>query len=314
MLDWALPYSERSLDRASARRGDPTWVAEIMAHPESRVIPLWQDRCVVRGDRRTPVVLAARDGREVLDASDNVVFLGLDGEAGVFAADLSSIDAARAVAMCGGDELLDVRRIAGAVTAEHAAVLAYGRGVLYWHRQQRFCGACGAPTERTSGGHVRLCRGAGCGKQLFPRIEPCVIVLVEAPGPPRRCLLGRHRGAAEGVYATLAGFVEIGERLEDAVRREVLEEAGVVVDRVVYQASQPWPFPSGLMVGFRARAASESIAVDTDELLEARWFTEAEIAILAAERGPRRLFNDDSIERFLVESWMREPHLIREMP
>ena len=271
-------------------------------------MPLWRDRCVVRDDRRTPIELEAPDAAEVLGAAGNVVFLGLEGEAGVFAADLSPIEESRAIAMCGGAALVDVRGLVGSVTAQHAAVLAYARGLLYWHRHQRFCGLCGGATESRQGGHLRACRGAGCGKQLFPRIEPCVIVVVEAPGLPRRCLLGRHRGAAEGVYSTLAGFVEVGESLEDTVRREVFEEAGVRVDDVVYQGSQSWPFPSGLMIGFRARAVSDAIAVDVEELVEARWFTQAEIDILAAEREPRRLFNDDSIEKFLIEHWMREPH------
>ena len=142
-----------------------------------------------------------------------------------------------------------------------------------------------------------MCRDNRCGKLLFPRIEPAVIVLVEAPGAPRRCLLGRHQGAAAGVYATLAGFVEIGESLEDAVRREVAEEAGVQVGAVTYQASQAWPFPAGLMVGFRARAISAAIAADHHELAEARWFTRDELCEQAAGSGPRSLFNQDSIEK-----------------
>lgn len=304
--DHVLPYSGRWLDRASSQRRDPRWIAATLARPRSRVIPLWRDRCMVGVDRRTPIELVTPAAAEVLDAASDVVFLGLDGEEGVFAADLSGREEARALAMCGAGEVVDVRRLVGSLTVRRAAELAYARGVLYWHRHQRFCGLCGGETERRDGGHLRVCRGASCGKQLFPRIEPCVIVLVEAPGPPRRCLLGRHRGAAEGVYSTLAGFVEIGESLEDAVRREVAEEAGVRLDTVSYQGSQAWPFPSGLMIGFRARAASESIAVDVDELVEARWFGEAELAALAAARGPRGLFNDDSIEKFLIDRWMRE--------
>jgi NAD+ diphosphatase len=131
-----------------------------------------------------------------------------------------------------------------------------------------------------------------------------VIVLIEAPGTPRRCLLARHQGAPEGAYSTLAGFLEIGESLEDAVRREVAEEAGVRLDTVTYQASQAWPFPAGLMVGFRAVAASDAVKVDADELEEARWFTRAEL--LAHAAAGHRLGREDSIDRHLLRGWLDE--------
>lgn len=145
--------------------------------------------------------------------------------------------------------------------------------------------------------------GSGCGRLLFPRIEPAVIVVVEAPGAPPRCLLGRHRGAAAGAFALIAGFVDIGESLEDAVRREVAEEAGVPVGEVRYQGSQAWPYPAGIMVGFRARATSEVIAVDHDELTEARWFTRAG---LAAHRAARPRTHGDSIGTHLLDAWLAE--------
>ncbi|HVK25757.1 MAG TPA: NAD(+) diphosphatase, partial [Actinokineospora sp.] len=151
------------------------------------------------------------------------------------------------------------------------------------------------------GGHLRTC--GGCKKLLFPRIEPAVIVLVEFGD---RCLLGRHRGAAENAFSTLAGFVEIGESLEDAVRREVAEEAGVTVGGVVYRASQAWPFPAGLMLGFRAVATSPDIRVDLDELIEARWFTRAEVVALQAEHIAAGTDRGDSIERYLVDRWLAE--------
>jgi NAD+ diphosphatase len=141
---------------------------------------------------------------------------------------------------------------------------------------------------------------------LFPRIEPAVIVLVEAPDPPRRCLLARHSGAGPDSFALLAGFVEIGESLEDAVRREVAEEAGVTLTTVTYQASQAWPFPAGLMIGFSARATSDFTAVDGDELIEARWCTGAELRARRRARGS--LDNVDSIGNFLLESWLDERH------
>lgn len=138
----------------------------------------------------------------------------------------------------------------------------------------------------------------------FPRIEPAIIVLVELPGEPRRCLLGRHQGAGPDRFSTLAGFVEVGESLEDAVRREVAEEAGVAVGPVSYQGSQAWPFPAGLMIGFRAVADSPEVRVDGTELLDARWFTAAEIRARIADESAAPPYRVDSIGRALIEDWL----------
>ena len=138
---------------------------------------------------------------------------------------------------------------------------------------------------------------AACGRLHFPRVEPAVIMLVESQATPRRCLLARHKGSAAGSYSTLAGFVDVSESLEDAVRREVAEETGVLVGTVTYMASQGWPFPAGLMIGFRASAASETVSVDGAEVLEARWFTRAQLTEYAAAGG--RLGREDSIDRYL---------------
>ncbi|HEX6500486.1 MAG TPA: NAD(+) diphosphatase [Micromonosporaceae bacterium] len=293
-----LPYCGAWLDRASARRGDPGWVADRLT--TARLVPMWRDRCLVAGDPPRPV--ATPGGRAaLLDAAGPPVFLGVDGEQAVFAVDLSDLSESDAVAVAGASAVLDVRALAGTLPADEAAVLAYARGILHWSRHHRFCGRCGAATRPTHGGHQRQCPNDDCGHLLFPRIEPAVIMLVEAPGTPERCLLARHRGAAPGRYATLAGFVEIGESLEDAVRREAAEEAGVRLGEVRYQASQAWPFPAGLMVGFRAVAVDDTLRVDGDELAEARWFTRAELgAWLAGSGGLRR----DSIEASLIESWL----------
>lgn len=214
----------------------------------------------------------------------------------MFAVDLSELVEGDALGEAGADAAVDTRGLFLGLDAQEAAVIAYGRGMLHWARNQRFCGACGATTDARHAGHVRKC--SGCGKLHFPRIEPAVIMLVEAPDR-QRCLLARHRGAAEGAYSTLAGFVEIGESFEDAVRRELDEEAGVRVASVSYQASQAWPFPSGIMVGFRAVALTDEVDVDHDELIEARWFSRDDVRAL----GDRR---PDSIESFLLETWLGE--------
>ncbi|MFU8853780.1 NAD(+) diphosphatase [Micromonospora sp. SL1-18] len=296
-----LAYGGGWLDRAAGLRTDPGWIAARLADRESVLLPLWRDRCLVAADRM-PVRPAAVAVAALLAAADETVFLGLDAGRAVFAADLSGQPEPEALALADAVEAVDVRALVGALTPAEAAVQAYAKGLLHWHRGHRYCGGCGAPTVARDGGHTRSCTGAGCGRFLFPRIEPAVIVLVEAPGEPERCLLARHRGAPEGSWSTLAGFVEVGESLEDAVRRELAEEAGVAVAEVSYQGSQAWPFPAGLMVGFRATAASTQVRVDGEELVDARWFTRAELRARAAEGRP--LGRIDSIDRHLLGSWL----------
>jgi NAD+ diphosphatase len=281
--DVTLPYNGLTLDRG--RRADADWLAKAL--PDGRVLGFWQDKCLVGADQR-PV--------SVGNTQRDVVFLGADATAAVFAADLSDADLDAALVEAHADDAVDIRVLFPGLERQEAATLAYARGMLHWTRNQRFCGACGGVTRREQAGHIRRCQD--CRKLHFPRIEPAVIMLVEAPDR-RRCLLARHRGAAEGAYSTLAGFVEIGESLEDAVRRELHEEAGVHVNEVAYQASQAWPFPSGLMIGFRAVATTDEIAIDHDELTEARWFTRAEVRTLSNGRH-------DSIESHLVGTWLAE--------
>lgn len=263
-----IPYTGLTLDRGGARRTDEKWLAAERVAPGARALAFWRDRCAVEAGKPLTVPV-----------TEDAVYLGAD-QAPLFAVEVADEPV----------ETVDIRSLYADIPAEEATRLAYARGLLHWHRSQRFCGVCGSGTESRAGGHMRVC--LGCGKEWFPRIEPAVIVLVEHGD---RCLLARHRKG--GGYSTLAGFVEIGEGLEDTVRREVAEEAGVVVEVVEYVGSQAWPFPAGLMIGFRAVAATDRIDPDGAELLEARWFTRAEVAAMD-ERRP------DSIEDFLVRSWL----------
>jgi NAD+ diphosphatase len=300
----SLTYSGGFLDRASDRRSDPGWIATLLEGPQPRLIPIWRDHCLVSGDPAAPVT-SLGDGRAkpVCEVS-TPLFLGLDGDAGLFAADLSSLEEAHAVEIAGADRVGDLRAFAGTISAAEAAILAYARGLAYWNRHQRFCGACGRATLSRHGGHLRVCSNDSCAQMHFPRIEPAVITLVESVATPKRCLLARHHGSALDSYALIAGFVEIGESLEDAVRREVAEETGVHVETVDYVASQAWPFPAGLMTGFRATAAGESVTADGQEVVEARWFTRAELAQRTASGRP--LGRVDSIDRYLLRSWLNQ--------
>jgi NAD+ diphosphatase len=299
-----LAYSGGVIDRAANQRSDPGWIDATLATAGTRLIPMWRDQCVVSGEPAVPAIQSAAGAEAVLNVAAEVVFLGLDDYGGIFAADLSPAPESEAVETAGGERVLDVRSLVGTLRPAEAALLGYARGILYWHRHQRYCGTCGSPTRGGHGGHLRTCQNEACARLHFPRVEPAVIMLVENQGTPRKCLLARHKGSAAGSYSTLAGFVGVCESLEDAVRREVAEETGVPVGTVTYMASQGWPFPSGLMIGFRATAMAETVHVDGEEVIEARWFSRDELAEHAAAGG--RLGREDSIDRYLLRSWLEE--------
>lgn len=297
-----IPYAGLGLDRATDRRGDPAWVAVQAADGRAQIWPLWRDQCLVAGDPPVPVTLAA--GEIGSPDPGGLVLLGLDGDVPYFTADLSDLALADALARTGADAAADIRTLFSGLPADQTGMLAYARGLLYWGRQQRYCGRCGSAAELRHAGHLRTCTNGECGALIFPRIEPAVITLVETSTRPRRCLLARHRASTAGRYSLLAGFLELGESLEDAVRREIFEEAGVALREVSYFGSQPWPFPAGLMVAFRATAAGESVSVDGDEIVEARWFTRDELK--AYEQAQGRLGRVDSVDRVLLAAWLAE--------
>lgn len=336
-----LKFADVPLDRVEERRGDPEWLAGRLVRDDTRFIPVWHDLSLIDdglgaslpsavvcggssdaagatgvagpGGVAEPVGVADPVGADVLTASCETVFLGMEGDRAVFAVDLSGTGEEEAVAAAGGlGKFQDLWRAGPSIDARGAALMAYARGMLYWHRENRFCGRCGHATESLEGGRRRRCTDADCGRNAFPRIDPAVITLVDyrpEDGRPPMCLLGNHHRPPPNVFSTLSGYTEPGESLEETVVREVFEEVGVRVSASYYQASQPWPFPSSLMLGFRARAETTAIVVNAEELVEARWFT-AEEVLGFGEWGdesvacalPRR----DSIARFLVDSWVAE--------
>jgi len=315
-----IRYAGGELDRAEAHRKDPAWVASMREHPGACVVPVWHDKNLVLGvaheGAKPRVVRCPIDQRDELLAVDGArpwAFLGLDGEMPVFTVDLSEVDDERLASLTSdGAAFIDLRQVGALVSARDAALLAYARALMGWHRRHRYCGTCGAMTEPRSGGHVRRCLNAHCNAEHFPRTDPAVIMLVEhqpANGASRRCLLARHRRLPPRAFSTLAGFVEPGESLEEAVAREVWEETGVRVSQVTYLASQPWPFPSSLMIGFRAHAETDAVCIDHEELEEARWFTADEVAEFGEwgdETASFRLPRRDSIARVLVDAWLAD--------
>jgi NAD+ diphosphatase len=297
-------YVAEGFDRAAHRRKDAAWLAARRADPDSLIVPVWRARnLVVLGE--PPAALFPDMGLVAPFGEDPLIFLGETAEHAYFAWDLSALDEAEAQALARAyapaAEFVDLRRVGALLPRRDGALLAYARGVTHWHARHRFCGVCGAPTVAQSAGHTRLCTDRACATVHFPRTDPATIMLVTDGD---RCLLGRQKVWIPGMYSTLAGFVEPGESLEQAVAREVREETGVEVGAVRYHSSQPWPFPASLMLGFHATARSRDIVIDRDELEDGRWFTAAEVRDFSALG--LSLPRPDSIARRLVESWLAE--------
>jgi NAD+ diphosphatase len=268
------------LDRVSERRSDEAWVAERLRDPASRAVVAGRDGVLVEGDRLARVPLDGDPHEPVL--------LGVEGGAALFAIEAQD-----------GGSLMGLREAAATLAQDEGGLAAYAGALRNWHRTHRHCTRCGAATELRQAGHIRAC--TACGAHHHPRTDPVVIMLVEDGD---RLLLGRQAPWPAGVYSALAGFVEHGESLEEAVAREVSEEAGIEVEDVRYVASQPWPFPTTLMLGFVARwAAGEPHARD-DELEEVRWFSRAELEDAVAGRGPVALPPPLAIARRLIEGWL----------
>jgi NAD+ diphosphatase len=293
-------FAASPLDRVAHRRGDAAWLAEHLTHPASRFVPVWRTRSlIVAGASSSAVRLDATAAADLLAGGASVVFLGAAGEVAHFALDLSHLDEGAVRAIAGPAEPADLWAIGATLTRDDAAVLAHARALVTWHARHRFCGACGAATEARDAGHVRDCTNPACGATHFPRTDPAVIMLVTHG---ERCLLGRQKSWADPVYSTLAGFVEPGESLEEAVAREVWEEVGVRLRDVVYHSSQPWPFPLSIMLGFTAEATSDALTIDGVEIADAKWLTRADVLNHEALgfRLPRKL----SIARHLVDDWL----------
>jgi NAD+ diphosphatase len=284
----AGPYVER----AAHWRKDEERLRTALADPATWFVPVWQARSaiVAASDGRASAYFATGAQAFTELGASSFILLGEFHEHVVFAAVLAG---ETPPALGSGAELHDLRLIAGELPAEEAGLLAYARAMVHWQEHHRFCGRCASPTSALQGGHVMQC--TVCGYQQFPRLDPAVIVLVT---DGERALLGRQPAWPPGRYSTIAGFVEPGESLEDAVAREVREETGVIVDTVEYHSSQPWPFPSSLMLGFIARASRTDIDLSDQELEDARWFTRAQIAA-----GDIALPTTHSISFRLIEDW-----------
>ncbi|MBM4247259.1 MAG: NAD(+) diphosphatase [Deltaproteobacteria bacterium] len=288
------------LERVDFRRRDAEWIAARLADPASRLLPVWRLAVPVREGAAPELTWIGCDRRP--EQGPDPILLGVRDDRAHFALDVSAIADPVAELGLAGTTYPDLRAVASRLVAGDAAIAAQARHLVDWHARHRFCSVCGQPSKVGDAGHVRRCSASECAAEHFPRTDPVVIMLVTRGDC---CLLGRQPKWPHPFFSALAGFVEPGETLEEAVRREVFEEAGVRVAEVRYHSSQPWPFPASLMMGCMAEASTEEIRVDAHELEDARWFTRDDArAALAGKNRDLALPPPLAIAHQLVRAWV----------
>ena len=309
-------YSQSTIDRADHLRKDADALLQMRHAEKTRLVPVCEGKSLIAADTSAPValMLKAQPANELTE-----IFLGTDDRHNYFAVDISSLSEPKRETFVAqamdidqsphSGTFQDLRSIGPLLAHNEGSLLAYARGLVYWNSHTRHCIRCGNLLVSSHGGHVRKC--PHCEHTAFPRTDPAVIMLVtyQQTGESDRCLLGRSPAWPEGVFSTLAGFVEPGESLEMAVQREVLEEASIHTEDVRYVASQPWPFPRSIMLGFEARATTTAITCDPTELADAQWFTREQLQTFGNWTDPGegyKLPRTDSIARHLIDRWISE--------
>ncbi len=297
-----LGYANSRLERAAELRADSEAIARLFAQPEAGAYLMGGDLIVMKKDARLHQPLFTLDEARVLADTNETVFLGLLEGAARFGYGLTPA-AAETLKTRDGYHVTDLRSIAvyGLVEPGHLPPIAEAKAVLHWHARHRFCPNCAAPTQPVQAGWRRDC--AKCKAEHFPRTDPVVIMLAV---DGEHCLLGRSPRFVPTMWSCLAGFVEPGESIEDAVRRETREEAGINCGRVSYFRSQPWPFPSSLMIGCHAEALTKDVVVDRSELEDARWFSKDEVETMLLRQHAQGLTTPPpvAIAHHIIRAWL----------
>jgi NAD+ diphosphatase len=292
-------FASVRLERLVEFRDDPQWVRNALRSDAACLVPLWQNHNLLAGGGGQQQAIYLEPGElGPVDSIPSPTLLGTDGTRYFFAVAINATQREAVLAARPDARFTDLRLASIDLDATHAGVLAYAKAMLYWQYRNAFCGACGSPNRLESAGHKLVCGNQDCGRQSFPRIDPAIIVLVTQGDA---CLLGHNARWPPRRFSTLAGFVEPGESLEDAVVREVFEESGVRLQDIRYVSSQPWPFPASAMCGFYAEAKSRA-ACPSDEMEELRWLAAPQLeAAVAADEV--RLPPPVSIAFRLIADW-----------
>jgi NAD+ diphosphatase len=294
-------FSGNPFDRAEAERRDPAWIEQASKRPETRILPIWKLNVLIS---RNSAPTLGWVGPSILDAlpggAPAPVLLGLRNGIPHFAVDVSVVEDPSTLPLAAGHKFEDARAAASDVSAHETGIIAQAKAQVDWHLRHRFCSVCGSATVSERGGLQRHC--LSCNALHFPRTDPVVIMLVHRDD---RCILGQTRArAAAGFYSCLAGFMDQGESIEEAVRREVREEAGLELESVRYHSSQPWPFPSSLMIGCHARAASDQVRFDAEEMTDVRWYSrEDALMALKGEHPSLKVPGPIAIAHHLIKAW-----------
>jgi NAD+ diphosphatase len=297
-----LGYTQSRIERAAEKRTDAAALAAYAADPRAGAYVIGVDMIVMKKGAPLSDPLFTMTQARAMEGATETVFLGLIDGAPRFGFGIAP-QAAEALKSRDGFHVTDLRSIAvqGLVEPDHLPPIAEGKAVLHWHARHRFCPNCGAATQPVCGGWKREC--PACKAEHFPRTDPVVIMLAT---DGERCLLGRSPRFVPTMWSCLAGFVEPGESIEDAVHRETREEAGITCGRVRYFASQPWPFPTSLMIGAHAQALTRDIVVDHEELEDARWFDKDEIVAMLKRQHPQGLTTPPpvAIAHHIIRAWV----------
>lgn len=297
----SIVFAGSPLDRSTLRRRDQAWIEQQLESESTRFLPLWQLNPLVKlGDERT-LAWARREFFADVEPTPQSMLLGVDEGIAHFAVDVSVVSEPEAnLGVADVAKFEELRAIVPQLAPGEASIAAHARSLTDWHARHGHCAACGAATVAIAGGAHRCC--PECAAEHFPRTDPVAIAVV---GRGDRCLLGRGPGWPSTMYSALAGFVEPGETLEEAVRREVLEESGIAVGAVRYLTSQPWPFPSSLMIGCIAEAESDVLTVDHAELEDVRWFDLGEVrAALEGSSGELLVPPPFAVAHHLMRAWV----------
>ncbi|MDH3640874.1 MAG: NAD(+) diphosphatase [Gammaproteobacteria bacterium] len=297
-------FAGNPLDRADAQRRDPEWLAAAAGEPGSRYLAFSNLNVLLTGDEPELGWLSSQVIQDLrLNAAP--ILLGLDDGVAHFAIDVSELaDPEHELNLDGDWRFEDCRSAGMLLSTERTGIVAQSRSQIDWHRRHRFCSVCGARSEPERGGHVRRC--PACRAEHFPRTDPVAIMLITNG---EDCLLGQSAGrlARTGMYSALAGFIDQGESIEEAVRREVREEAGVEVGEVGYHSSQPWPFPSSLMIGCHGKATSTDIEIDPNEMADVSWFSRSDVRRALDQANPDlKVPGPIAIAHHLIKAWVED--------